>query len=148
MREALCGSRWDAVISELDLPGFPLADVLTVLRETAFATPLVVVTHAGEEDAEMAALAAGADDYVSKSRLTRLVPALKRSLAAAAARDMHGMVGELITVLASDVNWLADNVTGHEASGRIQNLQRVLEGAQARAAHHMRVLQPPRPIYK
>jgi DNA-binding NtrC family response regulator len=60
--------------------------VLMTLRSGAIDTPCIVVTGGGGEDAAVDALVAGADDYVSKSRLARLLPALQRSIAAAAAR--------------------------------------------------------------
>ncbi len=143
MYDLLGSARWDAVISEIDLPGFPLADVLAVLHEAACDTPLIVVTSAGDEDAATAALAAGADDYVSKSRLTRLVPALKRSLAVAAARDLRGVVGDLITALAADVSWFAANATDSAAHAHVQNMQRALAHASERAQHGMHAMQPP-----
>lgn len=169
MREALFSGHWDAVISELDLPAFPLADVLTTLRESGIDTPVLVATHTDAEDAPAEALAAGATDFVSKSRLKRLMPALKRSIAQAAARraerveharllqshgdhvseanavvrDLHDTVGELITDLSPDLTWFADNAAGDAAGARVQNMRCALDRACARAARSLHALRSP-----
>ncbi len=168
MREALSTALWDAVISELELPGFPLAEVLNVLRECGMDTPCIVVTGTGGEDAAVEALVAGADDYVSKSRLTRLVPALKRSIAAAAARreeraeharlrllrshldhvsevktvaiDLHDAYGELMNELAPGLTWFACNTADDAAKAHVQNMQHAIDRARARAERGIKTI--------
>lgn len=171
LREVLGSTAWDAVISELELPGLPLADVLAVLRASLHDIPLIVVTGTADEDAAADALVAGADDYVAKSRLARLLPALKRSLAAASARrreraaqarlrllqsqldhanevsavarDLHDIFGELMTEFSHDFTWFAGNTGGAAAWARVQNMQQAYERARARAEHSLLALRPP-----
>lgn len=171
MRDALSGGGWDAVISELDLPGFPLADVLQVLRDGDFDTPFIVVTGTGDEDAAADALVAGADDYVSKSRLARLVPALRRVMATAAAkgrerteharlrllqshldhvddvraiaRDVHDNFGELMAELAPGLGWFAEHAADDATRAQVHGMQQALERARARAERSVRALRPP-----
>ena len=78
--EALARERWDLVISDCNLPGFSGAEALQLLRAHSAYIPFIVVSgHIGEEEA-VALLKSGADDYVMKDRLARLVPAVERSL--------------------------------------------------------------------
>jgi signal transduction histidine kinase len=171
MREALTGVTWDAVISELDLPGFALVEVLSVLRESGLDTPLIVVTGDGGEDAAVEALVAGAADCVSKSRLARLAPALRGTIAAASARrqeraelarlrllqshldhvdavagvarDLHDVFSELMTELAGDLRWLAGNTADDTARARVHTMQQAFGRARERAQRGIRALRPP-----
>jgi len=171
MREALLSAPWDAVIAELDLPDFPLPEVMRVLRGAGFDMPIIVVTGSGDEDAAVEALVAGADDCIHKTRLARLVPAFKRTIAAAAARrreraeqarlrllqshldqvnevqaiarDLHDTFYELMADLASDLGWYAGNATDAAARARAQHMQYALDRARARAERGMRALRPP-----
>jgi DNA-binding NtrC family response regulator len=164
LREALCGAAWDGVISELDLPGFPLGEVLSVLRESAPDTPCIVVTGSGDEDAAVEALVAGADDYVSKSRLMRLLPALKRSIAAATARGLERVeyaklrrlqpqtgpapagnaaagdgsdaFARAMAELAAGLVWFADNLESDAARVRVRHMQSALDRARRARGRH------------
>lgn len=80
MRAALAESSWDLVVSDHHLPRFGSAQALRLLRETHPDTPFIIVSGMIGEDAAVDALQAGADDYVMKSNLRRLVPAIERSL--------------------------------------------------------------------
>lgn len=80
MTEALAQRSWDMVISDYNLPGFSGSEALQLLREHSLYIPLIVASnHIGEEEA-VALMKSGADDYVMKDKLARLVPALERSL--------------------------------------------------------------------
>jgi len=68
---------WDLVVSELDLHQFSARAALAVIAERHLPTPLVVLTANEDEHALSAAVAAGAIDYVLKTRLGRLTQALR-----------------------------------------------------------------------
>lgn len=71
---------WDAIISDFDVPGYGALGALETLKSYKLDIPLVVVSgQIGEENA-VGALRAGAQDFVMKSNLSRLVPALFRSI--------------------------------------------------------------------
>lgn len=170
MREALSSAGWDAVLSELDLPGLPHIEALQLLRDTGVETPFLIVTNVCFEDAVAEAMVAGADDYVAKSRLARLVPALERSMAAAAerqreraerarlrllqpqleqisdvnaiARDLHDTLDELMTGLAGDMAWLGVNMAHDAGALRVQNMQLTLDRARERAVRSISALRP------
>jgi two-component system sensor histidine kinase UhpB len=83
MSEALAAGTWDVVISDHNLPRFSSAAALKVLRRVEPDTPFLIVSGAIGEDAAVAALQAGADDYLMKNSLKRLAPAIEHALAAA-----------------------------------------------------------------
>lgn len=86
MAKALFEKRWDLVISDHHLPGFSSAGALALLRQGHPDTPFIIVSGMIGEDAAVEAMHAGADDYVMKSNMRRLVPAIERSLRTAAER--------------------------------------------------------------
>ena len=84
--ELAAASRPDAVILDLGLPGISGLDVIRSLRHWT-STPIVVLSARDGEVDKIAALDAGADDYVTKpfgmgELLARLRAALRRSIPA------------------------------------------------------------------
>ena len=76
----------DIVLAEYSLPNFSALAALKLVKETGQDLPLIIVSsHIGEEFA-VAAMKAGAHDYLMKSNLARLVPAVERELREAAVR--------------------------------------------------------------
>ena len=86
MREALATRTWDAVVSDHNLPRFSSFEALKVLRDSDLDLPFLVVSGEMGEELAVETMLAGADDYIMKSRLKRLAPALRRSLDAARVR--------------------------------------------------------------
>jgi protein-histidine pros-kinase len=77
---------YDIVISDHNLNGSSSTDALAALRKTQFDIPFVIVSGAIGEEAAVAAMKAGASDYLHKDRLGRLVPVIERELAQAVER--------------------------------------------------------------
>jgi signal transduction histidine kinase len=71
---------WDLVLSDLDLCQLSARAALAILAEVAADIPLIVVTANADENALRDALAAGAVDYVLKTRLGRLTQALRMAI--------------------------------------------------------------------
>ena len=84
-RQALIGDKWDLVISDHSLPRFSSVAALQVLREQHLDIPFIIASGAIGEDAAVAALQSGADDYLLKHSMKRLVPAIKQTLTEAIA---------------------------------------------------------------
>jgi PAS domain S-box-containing protein len=83
---ALDAATWDLVISDHSLPQFSAAQALDVIRSRDHNLPFIIVSGTIDEDAAVAAMRAGANDYFSKDKLARLLPAVQRELAEADAR--------------------------------------------------------------
>jgi len=84
--DALAETTWDAVISDHHLPRFSSTEALEIVRASGLNLPFIIVSGLIGEDAAVAAMRSGADDYLIKGRLARLGPALLNALAAAEAR--------------------------------------------------------------
>ena len=83
---ALDTSAWDAVISDHHLPRFSSTAALEIIRTRGLNLPFIIVSGAIGEDVAVAAMQAGADDYLIKGRLARLGLALRNALSEAALR--------------------------------------------------------------
>ena len=80
MRAALAREEWDLVISDWFMPAFSALGALAVVHEHHDDVPLVIVSGTVGEEAVVAALHAGARDFVAKDKLARLLPAIEREL--------------------------------------------------------------------
>jgi PAS domain S-box-containing protein len=86
MRVALQQRRWDIIISDYVMPQFSGPAALKLLHESGSDTPIIIVSGHIGEDIAVAAMKSGANDYVMKDRLARLVPAVERELREAEVR--------------------------------------------------------------
>jgi signal transduction histidine kinase len=77
------------ILSDYSLPGFNGHDALSIAREKRPETPFIFVTGTMGEEVAIETLKSGATDYVLKTRLTRLVPAVTRALREAEERMQH-----------------------------------------------------------
>src|SRR5918998_5883410 len=80
MNAALDKEQWDIIIADYNLPSFSAPAALTLLKEKALDLPFIIVSGSIGEDIAVAAMKAGAHDYLMKSNLARLVPAIEREL--------------------------------------------------------------------
>ena len=99
MRTALDEGTWDIVLSDYSMPGFSGTEALSLLRSRNIDIPFVFVSGTIGEDVAVKALQAGAQDYVLKGKLARLLSAVERSLREAEARReqrrLEARVGQL-----------------------------------------------------
>lgn len=84
LEAALSGQEWDIILSDHAMPSFSALDVLEILERRSTHTPCIVVSGAIGEEAAVQLLKNGAVDYVNKSRLYMLGPAVERALREAA----------------------------------------------------------------
>jgi DNA-binding NtrC family response regulator len=97
LESALAEERWDAVISDFNLPGFTGMDALRIFRSTGLDIPFILVSVDMGEETAVNAMTAGADDYVMKNNLARLAPALERELKETQMRATHRRAQEALT---------------------------------------------------
>jgi len=86
LRHALEDPTWDVIIADYCMPGFDAPGTLRMLQECGHDIPCIVVSGKMGEDTAVEMMKSGAHDYLTKNNLTRLVPAVERELAEAAAR--------------------------------------------------------------
>jgi PAS domain S-box-containing protein len=80
------GKPWEVVLSDYYMPRFGGPDALDLLRGLGYDTPFIVVSGKIGEDAAVAMMRAGAQDYVAKENMARLCPAIERELREAEGR--------------------------------------------------------------
>lgn len=77
---ALAEAQWDLVICDHHLPGFDSRRALEIVQQSAPGTPFVIYSGHFEPERALAAMRAGADDFVDKRDTARLVPVIEREL--------------------------------------------------------------------
>jgi two-component system cell cycle sensor histidine kinase/response regulator CckA len=109
MQEALDRNIWDIVISDYSMPQFSGTAALSLLQERGLDVPFIFVSGTIGEDVAVAAMRAGASDYVLKDKLKRLVPAIERELRESEVRRERRRAQEVVlertrlAVLSSDL---------------------------------------------
>jgi len=86
MEAALRRSRWDLITADYTMPSFSAPDALALLKKTDLDVPFVVISGSIGEEIAVEIMKAGANDYLLKGNLRRLVPAVERELEQAAER--------------------------------------------------------------
>ncbi len=94
LRHALTEPAWDVIVADYHLPGFDAPGALRILQECGHDTPCIVVSGVMGEETAVEMMKSGAHDYLTKNNLTRLVPAVEREVADAAAQRRSREVQE------------------------------------------------------
>jgi signal transduction histidine kinase len=77
------------ILSDYSLPGFDGNEALNLARQKYPETPFIFVTGTMGEEVAIETLKSGATDYVLKTRLSRLIPAVHRALREAQERSQR-----------------------------------------------------------
>src|SRR5438445_13617648 len=89
LNAALLQSRWDLVLSDYAVPGMYFTDTLRRFLHHYPNLPLILVSGTIGEVKASVMVEVGAWDFVPKSSLQRLVPAVRRAIERAAAQDFR-----------------------------------------------------------
>ena len=89
MTGALTRQTWDLVISDYTMPHFSGTAALELLKRSGLDLPFIVVSGSIGEDLAVAAMKAGAHDYLMKGSLRRLLSAIERELREAEVRSQR-----------------------------------------------------------
>jgi two-component system cell cycle sensor histidine kinase/response regulator CckA len=86
MTAALDRQTWDLVIGDHSMPHFGGLAALALVRERTLDIPFICVSGTITEEMAVNAMRAGANDWVTKGQLKRLLPAIERELREAKGR--------------------------------------------------------------
>ncbi|HWI57934.1 MAG TPA: response regulator, partial [Bacillota bacterium] len=86
MELALKKHHWDLILADHSMPQFSAPEALDMVKRHHLDVPFIIVSGHIEEETAVAAMKAGAHDYIMKDRLARLVPAVERELREAEVR--------------------------------------------------------------
>ncbi len=104
---ALNQQPWDLIVSDNAMPHFNGLQALKLTQEKGLDIPFILVSGSIGEDVAVAAMKAGAHDYLMKGNTARLLPAIARELREARIRQERRQADETIHRLA-----YTDPVTG------------------------------------
>src|SRR5271156_5172100 len=80
LQSALENSEWDLVVSDHSMPSFSGLEALQIVRTLKADLPFIYVSGTLDEEAAVAALRLGAQDYLIKGHLQRFLPAVEREI--------------------------------------------------------------------
>lgn len=109
LHRALDAGEWDVIVSDYNMPQFGALPALNIVKERGLDVPFIIVSGKIGEDSAVAAMKAGAHDYLMKGNLSRLVPAIERELREAderrrrrqAEEAMHAQFNQISTIFDS-----------------------------------------------
>jgi signal transduction histidine kinase/CheY-like chemotaxis protein len=132
LKQAL-GEPWDVVFCDYQMPEFDGLAALDLVRQVDRDLPFIIVSGAIGETAAVAAMKAGAHDYLMKGNLTRLLPALERELREAGVRrdrrradESRREEAEISASLARAGRELIASIEIPEIAGKLERLTREL----------------------
>ncbi len=100
MRLSLTRQHWDLVVTDHNMPAFSSSEALQLVKAIQPDTPVIVVSGAITDDIAVHSMKAGAQDYIMKDNLARLVPAVERELREAEHRNARKEAEQQVAYLA------------------------------------------------
>ncbi|HMJ88913.1 MAG TPA: response regulator, partial [Candidatus Acidoferrum sp.] len=86
LARTLSEKKWDIILSDYNLPTFSAPEALKIVQDSNLDLPFIIISGGIGEATAVAAMKAGAHDYLMKGNLSRLSPAIERELREAANR--------------------------------------------------------------
>lgn len=89
MKAALQSDTWDVILSDFSLPQFSGPRAFEVLKDSLLDIPFIIISGTVGEDIAVEMMRAGVSDYILKSNMHRLEPAIHRELLGLKSRQRH-----------------------------------------------------------
>lgn len=129
MRDALASKEWDVILCDFSMPHFNAPAALALLKETGLDIPFIIISGTIGEEVAVEAMLFGANDYLMKDNLARLVPAIERELEEASNRHARRQAEEALRVSEDHYRDLVENsfdlICTYDLNGRILSVNRM-----------------------
>ncbi len=89
MKEALQSDSWDVILSDFSLPQFSGPRAFEVLKDSLLDIPFIIISGTVGEDIAVEMMRTGVSDYILKSNMHRLEPAIHREVLGLKSRRRH-----------------------------------------------------------
>jgi PAS domain S-box-containing protein len=127
MQSALAQRTWDLILSDYTLPSFNAPQALKVLKASGLDVPFIIISGTIGEETAVAALKAGANDFIVKGKYARLGPAIERELRESESRRERKRAEEQIKYHARLLRHINDAVIATDDQFRITAWNRAAE---------------------
>jgi PAS domain S-box-containing protein len=131
-RSALAEGGFDLILADYTLPEFDGISALNLAREMLPDVPFIFLSGTLDEEVAIEALKIGATDYVFKTRLSRIVPSVRRALREAEERVALKRSEEATRASEKSLRLIVDRIPGlvatMTAAGSVEHVnQRILD---------------------
>ncbi|UII22371.1 hybrid sensor histidine kinase/response regulator [Fulvivirga ligni] len=107
---ALENGQWDIILSDNKLPHFNASTALKITRQKNLLVPFIIVSGTINDGEAVQAMREGANDYLSKENLARLVPAIEREIKDSANRKRQYEAEKALEKRHEEYKLLAENI--------------------------------------
>lgn len=133
LQTSLQNQTWDLIITDHYMPELKSGDVISTVKEMGFDVPVIIVSGLIPEAAAIEAMKAGAQDYIMKDNIARLIPAIERELNVAKSRAAHAEAKSALSYMTR-----YDPLTNLVNRGELERrLQRALNTSQENNQSHV-----------
>ena len=80
LKESLKAKSWDAILCDYHMPRLTGFEALEIYKQAGLDIPFIIISGTIGEEIAVECVKAGADDYLMKGNLMRLLPAMERGL--------------------------------------------------------------------
>ncbi|MFC1902940.1 HD domain-containing phosphohydrolase [Chloroflexota bacterium] len=111
MSAVLTKQTWDVIICDHRMPYFSATEALPLLLQSGLDLPFIIVSGTIGDGTAVAAMKAGAHDYIMKDNLKRLVPAIERELREVEVRRQRRQAEEALRESEEKLRLMFESVT-------------------------------------
>jgi len=120
MKTMLKERTWDIILSDYAMPHFNGIEALELLKESGIDIPFIITSGTIGEDVAVEAMKAGANDYIMKDNLQRLLPAIERELRESGNRAEKKRAEEDLRILSRAVEQSPASIIITDTEGKIK----------------------------
>jgi PAS domain S-box-containing protein len=155
MTDALQTKEWDVVLCDYSMPDFSALSALALLKSMNLDLPFIIVSGTVGEDVAVKAMLSGANDYLLKDNLTRLIPTIEREMEEVKNRRARRQVEEALRVSEERYRDLVENahdiIYSHDLEGNYTSMNKagkVITGYSLEEVLQLNILKTVAPEYR